>query len=71
MKDGGWHFNNLFSPKNDIKKLKTFAHDEFSGEEYSDEKVIEEKINKGIDLFNRGQKLKSRYRQYLPKIYFE
>lgn len=58
VKNGGWHFNNLFSPKMISKKLKTFAHDEFSGEEYSDEKVIEEKIHKGIDLFNRGQKLK-------------
>ena len=37
-------------------KLKTFAHDEFSGEEFSDIKVIEKKIYEGVDLFNRGQK---------------
>jgi hypothetical protein len=35
-------------------KLKTFAHTEFSKPEFSDTKVIKEKIDKKIDLYNRG-----------------
>ena len=33
--DGGWHFNNLFSPEMISIKLKTFAHNEFAAEEFS------------------------------------
>ena len=56
FKDGGWHFNNIMSPKEISLKLKTFAHSEFSDKEYSDESVIKKKIDKKIDLFNRGHK---------------
>ena len=54
FQNGGWHFNNIMSPKEISLKLKTFAHTEFSSDEYSNEKIIEEKIRKRIDLFNRG-----------------
>ena len=54
IKNGGWHFNNLMSPKNISLKLKTFAHSEYANDVYSSVKVIEEKIRKKIDLFNRG-----------------
>ena len=56
--NGGWHFNNIMSPSDISIKLKTFAHTEFSSDEYSDEKVIEKKINLKEDLFNRGHKYK-------------
>ena len=56
--NAGWHFNNLFSPEMISTKLKTFAHDEFSNDEFTDIKIIEKKINEGVDLFNRGQKYK-------------
>ena len=56
FKDGGWYFNNIMSPKEISLKLKTFAHSEFSDKEYSDESVIKKKIDKKIDLFNRGHK---------------
>ena len=52
--NGGWHFNNVFGPKDISIKLKTFAHTEFSKPEFSDTKVIKEKIDKKIDLYNRG-----------------
>jgi beta-1,4-mannosyl-glycoprotein beta-1,4-N-acetylglucosaminyltransferase len=51
---GGWHFNNIFSPKDISIKLKTFAHTEFSKPEFSSVKAIKEKIDKKIDLYNRG-----------------
>ncbi len=51
---GGWHFNNLMSPENISIKLKTFAHTEFADRKYSSIAVIENKIKKRIDLFERG-----------------
>ena len=52
--DAGWHFNNILSPKEISLKLRTFAHSEFSAEKFSSIKVIEDKIKKKIDLFDRG-----------------
>ena len=56
--DGGWHFNNILDPQEISLKLKTFAHSEFSSEEFSSPNVIKEKIEKKIDLFNRGYNYK-------------
>ena len=58
IENGGWHFNNLFTPEMISIKLKTFAHDEFRSEEYSNVEVIKKKIEQEKDLFNRGHKLK-------------
>jgi len=58
VENAGWHFNNLMSPKDISLKLKTFAHKEFSGKEFSSEEVIRDKIEKKIDLFNRGHTYK-------------
>ena len=55
---GGWHFNNLMSPENISLKLKTFAHTEFSSNEFSSVEVIKDKIKKKTDLFNRGHRYK-------------
>ena len=51
---GGWHFNNILSPKELSIKLKTFAHTEFSGEKFTNEETIRSKILKRVDLFDRG-----------------
>ena len=56
--NGGWHFNNVFSPREISIKLKTFAHQEFSKEEFSNTAVIKRKIYQLKDLFGRGQKFK-------------
>ena len=53
---GGWHFNNIMSSKEISLKLKTFAHTEFSGEEFTKEEVINSKIEDHKDLFGRGHK---------------
>ena len=55
---GGWHFNNILDPQEISLKLKTFAHSEFSSEEFSSPNIIKEKIEKKIDLFNRGHNYK-------------
>ena len=43
-------------PKLISKKLKTFAHNEYSGEEFSSIETIKKKIDEKVDLFNRGEK---------------
>jgi len=56
FKNAGWHFNNIMSPEEISLKLKTYAHSEFSSDEYSGEKIIKKKIEENIDLFDRGHK---------------
>ena len=58
FENAGWHFNNLMSPEEISLKLKTFAHEEFSGKEFSSVEIIREKIKSKIDLFNRGHTYK-------------
>ena len=55
---GGWHFNNILSPKEISIKLKTFAHSEFSSEKFASEETINAKILDHTDLFERGHKYK-------------
>ena len=54
INNGGWHFNNLFSVEEMSIKLKTFAHEEYEGEEFSNIEVIKKKVKERKDLFNRG-----------------
>ena len=56
IENGGWHFNSLLSAEEISKKLKTFAHTEFSADKFSSVSIIKEKMQKGIDLFERGHK---------------
>ena len=53
IKNGGWHFSNIKSPKDIIKKLSSFCHGEFNLEKFKNEKLIEQKINNLEDIFNR------------------
>ena len=55
FKNGGWHFTNIMSPEKISLKLKTFAHTEFSKDKFSSVETIKDKINKKLDLFDRGQ----------------
>lgn len=55
---GGWHFSFLQTPKNIIKKIKSFSHGEFNQSEFTEENKVKEKILKGQDIFNRDFKLK-------------
>ena len=81
IENGGWHFNNIMDPSAISLKLKTFAHSEFSNNEYSDVEIIKSKIEKKTDLFQRGHKyikvnldrtfpkyLVSNYEKYKPFI---
>ena len=54
INNGGWHFNNLMSASEISKKIKTFAHTEFSIDRFSSVKIIKKKIDSKEDLFERG-----------------
>ena len=56
--DGGWHFAYLQSPENISKKIKSFAHGEFNSSDITNEENIKSKIERGIDIFERGYNLK-------------
>jgi beta-1,4-mannosyl-glycoprotein beta-1,4-N-acetylglucosaminyltransferase len=58
IKDGGWHFNSLMSPKEISIKLKTFAHTEYSLPKFSSVLNIKKRIANLQDLFGRGHKYK-------------
>ena len=68
INNGGWHFNNILSPKKISLKLKSFAHTEFSHEKFSSLKVIKYKIKKRFDLFNRGHTFNKIKLNVFPKI---
>ena len=54
IKNGGWHFSYLLTPKEIKKKIQTFAHTEFDRTEYTNYKNINISIKKGLDLFKRN-----------------
>lgn len=56
LDDGGWHFNNLYTPDVLSKKLKTFQHTEFNDDKYSNIETIRSKILNLEDLFERNHK---------------
>ena len=70
--NGGWHFNNLMSVSEISKKLKTFAHSEFSLNKFSSIKVIKKRMNNKQDLFERNnfyikKKLDRTFPKYILK----
>ena len=55
IKNGGWHFNSLFSAEDISLKLKTFAHIEFAHSNFSDLDTIKKNISEHRDLFMRNR----------------
>ena len=60
------------SPEKISLKLKTFAHTEFNSKEFYSVENIRNKIDKKIDLFNRGHNYRAdeiddRFPEYLQK----
>ncbi len=72
IKDGGWHFNNLYTVEKISKKLKTFQHTFFSNRKFSSIKIIKNKIKNLNDLFDRNHKynkvkINNSYPEYIRK----
>ena len=57
--DGGWHFSFLKEPKGISKKIQSYSHSEYNKPLFTDEKKIEERIKKKIDIFDRNFKYES------------
>ncbi len=53
---GGWHFSYLMDAQDIQNKLKSFAHDEFNNEFYTNIETIKKAIDTQKDLFGRDQK---------------
>lgn len=53
LADGGWHFSYLGGTEAILKKLKCFAHIEFSTAEYADPELVKRRVAAGEDLFRR------------------
>ena len=52
IENGGWHFSYLQTPKNILKKIKSFSHGEHNQPEFANEKNIEEKIKMQKNIYN-------------------
>ena len=53
IENGGWHFAYLQNTENIVRKMKSFAHGEFNKSNLTNPEIINEKINKGKDIFDR------------------
>lgn len=53
LKNGGWHFSNIKSPKQIIQKTNAFCHGELNQEKFKNEKLIESKIQNLQDIYDR------------------
>ena len=70
IKNGGWHFNNLYKSEIISKKLKSFPHSEYSHKKFSSKNIIKKKMKMHMDLFNRGHiyevvKIDNRFPRYI------
>ena len=53
INNGGWHFSFLKNPESIKKKIMSYSHQEYNKEEFTNVKLIKEKISLGQDLFQR------------------
>lgn len=53
LADGGWHFSYLGGTEAIVRKLRSFAHCEFSTAECSDPELVRKRVASGEDLFGR------------------
>lgn len=58
INDGGWHFSFLGSPEFIASKIKSYVHDEYDTDEFTNLENIKKKIDNFTDPFNRNKKLK-------------
>jgi len=56
--NAGWHFSFFGNPESIIKKIQSYAHQEFNKEKYLDSKTIQALMEGGHDLFVRNYSFK-------------
>ncbi len=50
IQNGGWHFSYIMNPNEISEKIKSFSHAEYNLDKYTNIKIIEDKLSKGLDL---------------------
>ncbi len=58
IKNGGWHFTYLMTPKDISKKIRSMSHTEFNKKEFTNINNIKKKISSLQDPFNRDYNFK-------------
>ncbi|MFL2903163.1 MAG: glycosyl transferase family 17 [Candidatus Pelagibacter sp.] len=53
IKNGGWHFSFLMTPKRIKKKIESYAHSEFNTINFTELDNIKYSVEKRIDIFHR------------------
>ena len=53
IKDGGWHFSDIKTPRELIQKISSFAHGELNQDIFKNEEIINKKIENLKDIFDR------------------
>ena len=51
--DGGWHFNDLKKPEELLKKIQSYAHQEYNNKKFNDISKINERVRNNKDLYDR------------------
>jgi beta-1,4-mannosyl-glycoprotein beta-1,4-N-acetylglucosaminyltransferase len=73
LENGGWHLSYFGDVAFIRNKLLEFGHQEFNSPEYTDENVIEQRLESGVDLFGRGYvhmtHVPLAHNIYLPPLY--
>jgi beta-1,4-mannosyl-glycoprotein beta-1,4-N-acetylglucosaminyltransferase len=59
--DSGWHFSYLGGPEKIAYKIESFSHSEFDNNNIKNKDRIVDRINKGIDLFDRPRRPRQLY----------
>ena len=52
--NGGWHFSYIGDVDKVIAKIESSAHQEYNKAEFKDKARVQEIIDKGVDLYDRG-----------------
>ncbi len=52
--EGGWHFSSVKNPEGIYKKLDSYAEQQWNNEKFKDLEIIQNKIEKKMDLFDRN-----------------
>ena len=67
--NGGWHLSYWGSAQDISYKIQNFAHQEYNKEEYTDVNIIKERIQNGVELFNRSQGVAFDIKELEPEIH--
>ena len=73
LETGGWHLSYFGDAAFIRNKLLEFGHQEYNSPEYTDENVITQRLESGVDLFGRGYvhmtHVPLEQNPYLPPLY--